>query len=228
MATALKVMLILHILCGLTALITGFISMLNRKGGKNHRLTGKIFFTGMTGVFITATFISIVKSLGFLFMVGFFSYYLACSGYRILYLKKLHLKQKPKVLDWLINSVGVLAGLALVIFSIHWFSSLGAWGTVPLSFGSFCLISGVQDVRSFFIPPNNKQHWIRTHGIRMGGSFAATVTAFTVVNVNIGSYNWVLWILPGVLIGIWAAKNIRQYLRPKDKKLILATENISH
>lgn len=207
----LHIMLIIHIITGFAALATGFISMLNRKGAKRHRLTGKIFFTAMTGVFISATIIAVIKGLAFLFMVGFFSYYLACSGYRILYLKKLHLAQKPKWLDWLISGIGVLAGLGLMIFSIRWFSERGPWGLVPLTFGLFCVSNGMLDLRNFFTPPKNKQHWLTTHGARMGGSFAATFTAFVVVNVNIGNLTWILWILPGTLVGIWITKILRAY-----------------
>jgi len=218
MKTALNIALIIHIISGFIALVTGFISMITSKGGKRHRFTGKIFFYAMTGVFITATFISIGKNLVFLFMVGFFSYYLACAGYRRLRLKKLHLQQKPAFIDWVVSLVGILAGLALVIFSITWFREKGAWGIVPLSFGSFCFLSGIQDLSSFFYAPKDKQHWIVSHGVRMGASFAATVTAFTVVNVNIGYYNWVLWVLPGVLIGIWISRTIKTYLKPKAVK----------
>jgi len=192
--------------------------MLNRKGGKTHRRTGKIFFAAMTGVFLTAVFIAIVKDLAFLFMVGFFSYYLACSGYRILYLKKLHLKQKPSWLDWTISGIGALAGIGLIIFSISWFLHRGAWGLVPLAFGSFCLLGSLQDIGSFFYPPKNKLHRITTHGARMGGSFAATVTAFIVTNVHIGTFDWVLWILPGVLVGIWISFAVRRYVSPKKPK----------
>jgi uncharacterized membrane protein len=223
MTTALQIALIIHIVCGFIALVTGFISMLTAKGGKRHRSTGKIFFYAMTGVFLTATFISIGKNLAFLFMVGFFSYYLACAGYRRLYLKKLHLQQKPKWIDWVISLIGILAGLALVVFSIAWFRDRGAWGIVPLSFGSFCFLNGFQDLSSFFYPPKNKQHWIVSHGVRMGASFAATCTAFTVVNLSIGpAYNWILWVLPGVLIGIWISRTIKAYLRPKMKNAEIA------
>jgi len=218
MAIFLKIVLIIHIVSGFAALITGFLSMLNKKGGTRHRLTGKIFFGGMTGVFISATIISIAKSLPFLFMVGFFSYYLACSGYRILFLKKLHMKQKPKALDWTISLTGIIAGVALILFSIGWFSNRGAWGFVPLTFGSFCVINGLQDISSFFYPPKNKQHWIITHGGRMGGSFAATLTAFIVVNVSIGAYTWILWILPGALTAIWISRVIKGYLQ-KNKRV---------
>jgi uncharacterized membrane protein len=214
MAQMLKIMLIIHIICGFTALVTGFISMLNRKGGKTHKLSGKIFFTGMTGVFITATIISVAKGLAFLFMVGFFSYYLACSGYRSLYLKKLHLGQRPKLLDWIISLTGIIAGIGLIVFSINWFTTRGPWGFVPLVFGVFCFLNGVQDISAFFYRPSNKKRWVINHGARMGGSFAASFTAFTVVNVSIGSYTWILWILPGVLIGIWISKTIRNFLTP--------------
>ena len=212
MTIALKIALIIHVISGFIALVTGFISMLTVKGGKRHRFSGKIFFSAMTGVFITATFISIGKNLVFLFMVGFFSYYLACAGYRRTRLKKLHLKQKPLIIDWAVSLIGIIAGLALVIFSITWFRDKGLWGIVPLSFGSFCLLSGIQDLSSFFYPPKDKQHWIVSHGVRMGASFAATFTAFIVVNVNIGgAYNWILWVLPGVLIGIWISRAIKGF-----------------
>src|SRR5215831_12712253 len=106
MKTALSIALIIHIISGLIALTTGFIAMMTTKGGKRHRSVGKIFFYAMTGVFITATFISIGKNLVFLFMVGFFSYYLACAGYRRIHLKKLHLGQKPAFIDWVVSGIG--------------------------------------------------------------------------------------------------------------------------
>jgi hypothetical protein len=85
------------------------------------------------------------------------------------------------------------------------------WGTVPLTFGIFCLTSGWKDIRRFYRRPADKQHWFFTHGSRMGGAFAATVTAFIVVNVQIGSLSWLLWILPGVLIGVWIGKILTHY-----------------
>ena len=219
MANALKIALIIHIISGFIALVTGFISMLTTKGGKRHRFSGKIFFSAMTGVFISATFISIGKHLPFLLMVGFFSYYLACAGYRRLHLKKLHLQQKPLLIDWVVSLTGIIAGLALVIFSVTWFRDKGAWGIVPLSFGSFCFLTGIQDLSSFFYPPKDKYHWIVSHGVRMGASFAATFTAFIVVNINIGGeYNWILWVLPGVLIAIWISRAIKSFLKPSREK----------
>lgn len=202
--------LAVHILSGFTALSTGFVSMLNRKGGRQHRLTGKIFFIAITGVFVTAIVLSILKPNPFLFMVGFFSYYLACSGYRALYLNKLPLNQKPGLTDWIINGTGLVSGLGLLIFSIHWFQTRGAWGFVPLNFGFFCLITAISDIRNFYKPQQSKLYHLINHGSKMGGAFAATVTAFIVVNFTLGTYTWVLWILPGFLIGFWISKNMEK------------------
>jgi uncharacterized membrane protein len=225
MTSLLKIMLVLHIISGFVSLGCGLLSMINKKGARQHRLTGKIFFTGMTGVFITATFIAIVKNIPFLFMVGFFSYYLASSGYRALYLKKLHLQQRPALLDWIISITGIIAGLALVTFSYFWFTQRGMWGSVPLTFGVFCFLSGWKDIRRFYNRPADKQHWFFTHGGRMGGAFAATVTAFVVVNVHIGSLSWLLWILPGVLIGLWIGSILRRYRKLfEGKKAAIAIE----
>jgi uncharacterized membrane protein len=218
MATALTLSLVLHILTGFTALITGFLSMLNRKGSKAHRLTGKLFFASMTGVFITAIFIAVAKNLAFLFMVGFFSYYLACSGYRVLYAKQAH-RQRPQFMDWLISGTGMLAGLALVLFSLHWFTNRGAWGAVPLVFGVFSFLNGFMDLRRFYKAPQSKQQYIIIHASRMGGSFAATLTAFIVVNLSLGELGWILWIAPGVLTGIWISRTTRNFLQPKRSKV---------
>ncbi len=211
MITSIRIAIIIHIISGSVALSCGLLSMLNKKGTRIHRQTGKIFFGSMTGVFITATFISVVKNIPFLFMVGFLSYYLACSGYRALYLKKLHLQQNPALIDWFINITGVLAGTGLIIFSYSWFLQKGVWGLVPFSFGLFCFRNGVSDISSFYKRPVIKQHWLFKHGARMGGAFAATLTAFIVVNINIGSASWILWILPGVLTGIWVSKILNGY-----------------
>ena len=227
MTSLLKIILILHIISGFTSLTCGLLSMLNKKGARKHRLTGKIFFYGMTGVFVTASFLAIAKNIPFLFMVGFFSYYLTCSGYRALYQKKLHLQQQPVLLDWIISITGIVAGLALATFSYFWFTQRGMWGTVPLAFGIFCFISGWKDIRHFYKRPVDKQHWFFTHGGRMGGAFAATVTAFIVVNVQIGSMSWLLWVLPGVLIGFWISVILRRYRKLfQGKKTTIRTEPV--
>jgi hypothetical protein len=200
MKTLLLIVLITHVISGTVALTTGLLSMLNRKGGKNHLITGKIFFWGMTGVFITAVTISIAKSLLFLFLVGFFSYYLACSGYRSLYLKKIHQEQKAALIDWVIGYAGLFFGFGLIIYSIIGIPKNGSLFTiVPIIFGVISLLFAYADIRKFYIRPTGKSHWLVSHAMKMSGAFSATVTAFVVVNIQINQ-QWVLWILPAAII----------------------------
>lgn len=49
-----KTLLLLHIAAGTVTLVSGPVSMMNRKGGKQHRLTGKVFFYAMMLVTVTA------------------------------------------------------------------------------------------------------------------------------------------------------------------------------
>lgn len=212
-------LLYLHIAGGFLALTTGLLSMMNRKGQSRHLLTGKLFFLGMTIVFITATLIALAKNLAFLLMVGFFSYYLACTGYRVLSLRRLHRDQRAGWPDWGLAVTGIVAGAALMIYAVGWFQTRGNWGWVPLSFGLFCFLSALSDIRLFLKKPGSSRFRIYRHGIRMGGSFAAALTAFVVTNLHLGSLSWLLWLLPGLLTGIWIGRLVRPYRPEKSPAL---------
>src|SRR5580692_11992297 len=114
----LGIILVLHIIGGSTALVSGLLAMLTKKGGKNHRLSGKFYFGGMTAVFISAIILSIGHHSPFLLMVGFFSYYAVVRGYRILSLKKLGRGQQAKPLDWMIMAVAAVFILGLLWWGI--------------------------------------------------------------------------------------------------------------
>ena len=78
-------------------------------------VAGTAVAVAMTGVFVTAIALSILKSLAFLFMVGFFSYYFVVRGYRQLYLKGLGRTQKAAAIDWFITGIALLFGGTAVI-----------------------------------------------------------------------------------------------------------------
>ncbi len=204
-------MLVLHIAGGTFALISGLVAMLTLKGSKIHRLAGKIYFWAMTAVFVGALFTAIGHHKDFLLMVAFFSYYMTVRGYRILSLKKLHQGQKAVPLDWLITTISGIFILAL----IGW----GSWGVfkgvnmgiVAIAFGIIGLTFFISDVKSFFYLPKEKMHWWYGHISSMGGSYISAVTAFVVVNIQLPQFQWVLWILPGIIGGIMIGRTIRKY-----------------
>ena len=155
------------------------------KGKHLHRLAGKIYFYGMSGVFVTAVLVSLAKNLPFLLMVGFFSYHMVCSGYRALYLKKLHIQQKPELIDWLLSIVAGAFNTALLIWGIYKQLRLSQpAGIIAIVFGLIGIQFVIVNIRRFFKKPNDKSHWLQSHIGGMMGGYLATWTAFLVVNIN--------------------------------------------
>ena len=77
-----RVLLLLHILCGSLSLISSALSISNKKGSSTHRFFGKFYFWGMVGVFLTAIPLAILKLNVFLLLIAIFSFYLAFAGMR--------------------------------------------------------------------------------------------------------------------------------------------------
>jgi uncharacterized membrane protein len=206
--------LIIHITSGSIGLLSGTAAMAAKKSGKIHRLAGKIFFFAMVGVFVSSIYMSIVKDNLFLLLVGFFSIYLAATGYRILSLKKLHLKTiKPALVDWTIGIVGLLSGAAMLCFAVVLLFRQNQFSIVIGVFGLLACWLGYRDIRKFSHFPAAKTHWIESHGLRMGGAYAATVTAFVVVNIQV-QLQWILWILPAVVIVPLAKRMVNMFITP--------------
>lgn len=207
----LRVMLWIHIAGGTSALITGLGAMLTKKGSPVHKRFGKIYFLSMTAVFVGALATAIGHHKDFLLMVAFFSYYMTVRGYRILYMKKLNLGQKPTWMDWMITGVSG----AFILFLLGWgvvalINGYGM-GIVGIVFGIIGSSFLIRDIRNFITPPSEKMHWWYGHIASMGGSYISAVTAFVVVNIQIGQFNWLLWILPGMIGGVLIGRTIRFY-----------------
>ncbi len=74
-------LLTLHIGGGCTAIFTGFLSMVFRKGGKSHRLLGTIFFYAMIAMAGSATYLaSFVVFEKINMAIGLFTLYLVLTG----------------------------------------------------------------------------------------------------------------------------------------------------
>ena len=131
----------LHAASGTLALMIAPLAMLAKKGSTWHRRWGKVFFYGMIVVAATAVFLAIVHPKNFwLALVAVFSFHLAASGYRSLYLKKLHEGLKPATLDlWLHGVAGVMNGGLLIGGSYTWSwvfatpSPYCSWCSAPLA-----------------------------------------------------------------------------------------------
>jgi uncharacterized membrane protein len=213
-------LMIAHIAGGTLSLISGIVPMLVVKGNNIHRLFGKIFFFGMTVVFLTGFTVSLIKNIPFLFLISIFSYYLVASGYRSLYLKKLGRGQKPAVVDWLLNIVSGIFMAGMVVSGIYLIIKGSAqMGTVSLVFGLVGTRGVIKSVHGFIKPTGNKTAWIEGHISGMVGGYIASVTAFLVINNDqyIGLPPVVAWLLPTVMLVPLIVYWIGRYKKPVKK-----------
>lgn len=206
----LTIMLIIHIAGGTIALLSGLAAMFTAKGGKTHRLAGKIYFGGMTAVFVGAVIVALGHNKLFLLMVGVFSYYMTVRGYRILFLKQLG-KLKPGILDLFILITSGIFMTGLLTWGVLSLVKGISMGIVAITFGGIGLSFLIRDIKNFITPPKEKMHWWFTHIGSMGGSYISAVTAFVVVNIQFQQFNWVLWILPPMIGSIIIGKTIKKY-----------------
>jgi uncharacterized membrane protein YfcA len=179
MAGFFKVILIIHILFGSVALFVAPAAMLTRKGGLWHRRWGKIFFWAITGVAVTAVGLSLIRSGLFFLLVALFSFYLALTGYRVLYRKTP--QQRPGKVDWTAASTMFLGSLALIAYGAFRVLT-SSFGIIAIVFGAIGLLLAISDLRDFCHHPADKMAWWYSHMTRMLAAYIATVTAFSVVN----------------------------------------------
>ncbi|WP_396178585.1 hypothetical protein [Flavobacterium sp.] len=218
-AKIVPIVLIVHIFFGAFGLTAGTLALFINKTLKLHKIAGKVFFYSMLGIFLTSIYMSLVSGNLFLLLVGFFSFYLAATGYRILFLKRLHVAIiKPKLLDYLIVATGVISGIAIIGLGVFLFSKGNMFWVVSCSFGLVSIGLGYKDAIKFKHPPTDKTHWIKSHASRMAGAYTATVTAFIVVNIQMAN-GWILWILPALIIIPTSQKIVNKFLAPHKKSI---------
>lgn len=189
---------IVHILAGATALVTGLLAMLTIKGGKAHRLNGKLYFWSMAIIFITSVYMALFKDMLFFVLIAFFSFQAAFNGYRILYLKKINQGQKAGMLDYIGIVVGGLAAVTMLYLGIVNWTARNDAAIILLVFGVFYALGVWNEYRKFKKPPTEKMFWLYKHLGQMGGAYIATTTAFLVNNSRFFSFipAVVLWLAP--------------------------------
>jgi uncharacterized membrane protein len=224
-ATYLRVLLALHILCGVVAFVCAPVALSTAKGGKTHRCWGKIYFWAMAGVAVTALILSFALPVFFLAMVAVFSFYSAFAAYRILSLKDMYTGARPKAFDWLAAVLTILSSLLLFLMGFLKPEVMGVGviqvvghnvSVVSVVFGIIGMRMGQASIAGFLKPPTTKMFWWFAHMEGMMGSYIAALTAFSAVNLTrwFGAAWWV-WLWPTIVgvpaIGIWKAYYERKF-----------------
>jgi len=183
MNTIFKVFLILHVIGGSLGLFSGMINIIRRKGDKNHKIVGKVFFVSMLAAGISSLILSYLHPNSFLFMVGVFTLYMVSSGQRYLTEKQIN-NFSPNIIDWTITILMCLAGLLFVILGASAILKSNLFGVVYIVFGGLGLLFVGQDYINYNNKSRIKNYRLLAHLQRMTGSFIAALTAFLVVNAK--------------------------------------------
>ncbi len=208
-----KVILLIHIVCGTTGLLTGSLNIIRKKGDKKHKIIGNVFAWSMLCGGFSALILSILHPNYFLFIIGIFTIYMVGTGKRYVYLKLLGSSQKPDFIDWLLTGVMLITGLTLVVLGINMLLSQKTFGLVLIVFGFFSLLFVRVDFKNYRGKSQIKNYWLITHLQRMIGAYIAAFTAFLVVNAHLlpivlpSVFAWLLptFVLTPVIIN-WSRK----------------------
>jgi uncharacterized membrane protein len=199
MKTVMYTLLLIHILSGFVALLTGGISMLMQKGGKVHRKAGKGFFYAMISVGVTALIIAFFKDIYFLLMIAVFALYLTIMGYRsLLFMRKAILK--PTLFDWFFAafSLAFIAATSWLFFVRTPLSVAGMQPVLAVLNSIFLILIIRQSFNYLNFNRKTANDWLIQHIIFMMAAYIATITAFLVTNVH-SNPAFIVWLTPTVL-----------------------------
>ena len=205
-----KILLAIHIFFGSIGLLTGTLNIIRKKGNKPHFLVGKLFFFSMIINAIAGFIMSILHNNIFLLIVAVFSFYMVCTGQRILSLKNLAVNQKPAPIDYCLTFGMLLFGSGFIIYGGFLLLNQNYFGSVMLLFGSISIFFVRTDLHLYKGIVKFKNYWLLVHLQRMIGAYIASVTAFivTVHQFNLGIIGW---LLPTVVLVPLIVKWSRHY-----------------
>ncbi|HRP00451.1 MAG TPA: hypothetical protein PLN54_13530 [Flavobacteriales bacterium] len=197
----LKIIISIHAVSGVIALLVAPLAMLVAKGGDAHRLWGRTFFYAMAVVATTAILAGILRPNTLMALVAVFSFHMIASGYRALYLKKLHQGQRPNGVDiFLMGTAGIVnAGLFLWGLSHVLMGDRAAGPIIFLVFGTIGLSFVWRDFQRFHQRTHDKREWLYAHMSGFMGGYIGTVSAFSAVNLEMIQPVWLRWLWPTVL-----------------------------
>lgn len=166
--------LILHVIAGIIAMLTGFAAIITVKGGKKHIRSGRYFLKMMVIVIATALIgVFVFERNTFLLVITLLSGYTAYSGLRVL---KLH-GQKPAWIDYIIPVLVLAAG----IYYLYYIRSIGLyWAPVIVysTLGALALVT-IYDLSRVFIPVAILQKtMIYEHIYKVTSSLTGITSAF--------------------------------------------------
>ena len=191
-----------HWIAGGVALVVAPLAMAVRKGGRWHRRCGLAFVYSMMVVCATAIMVAIPKGNVVMALVAVFSFHLTASGWRALYLKKLHKGQRPTRIDWLLHGTAGAFNFCLLLWGMGGMLMHHTRDPMHIIFAVFGAIGTVlvlRYVRQFYKRRHDRSEWLFDHFTGMIAGYIATVSAFSAVNLSAYLPALVTWLWPTVI-----------------------------
>ena len=185
----------IHILAGTIALLAAAFAICSEKGKKIHITAGRTYYWGMVSIFLTALPMSIITSNVFLFLIAFFSFYLAFAGRRFAQNRK----GIVSIVDWIAVGLMIAAGLGMWVLAVFYSIENNSQYITLTVFGFLAIALGYTDYKTYKQQEATGKKRIARHLTNMLAGTIAVVTAILVVNVNIEPV-WIWWVLPTALI----------------------------
>jgi len=188
---------LIHGIAGYLIFVTGLLQYLLQKGGKRHRIIGKIYFFTWFVLVISGAAIGGVM----ITFLGLFGLYYAITGIRFAVVKG----QPDSPLDKAISAIGFTCSIAILFFAGKFYLKGNInFATIFVVFGLLFGINSFKDVRTLFVGVNkhplasHKMYWFFEHYTRFTISFIAALTAFSAIQ-NVTTVVVINWMLPTVL-----------------------------
>lgn len=217
-----KAIILIHVLAGSTALISGLFAMFTKKGRGNHNKAGLIYKYAMYVTCLFAVSATLIKFQSFFLAIGLFSFYLVFSGDRAIKLWQLKSTYQVKKVDHLINIFFLLVSVYMVGWPLVKMIMVGKFFvSVLMIFGLIMFFNVLKDFKNYrnsdLFEPKQK-YWLLRHIGMMGGSYISAFTAFAVNNIAIEA-NYLIWLAPTLIGTFFIVKATRNWRN----KLGLAT-----
>lgn len=222
----------LHIIGGAVGLVSMFVPLLARKGGRLHRRVGKVFAVAMTtagisGVVMAAAWLLVPARLGegdpaslrvrglFFGAIGML---LLCAVQQMLrsLARKHSPGPQPSALDLGLPIASLVVGLAAVVAGLAWRRPL------PIGFGALAVASAIGDLRFVLRPLSSPRAWWYQHMRGVMGAMLSAITAFAVfggrrlfAEVVPAELWWLPWFGPTLVVVplfmVWIARWRRRF-----------------
>lgn len=188
-------LLILHIISGTITLLSSIIAIGSKLADSAHRwhvISGRLFFIGMTGIFITGLSMSSIRFNPPMLFIAIFSFYFAWMGRRY----AINRKGTPDQLDRIVVPMMLIGFIGMVAYGVYSQYFQGqSFGIVIMVFGIIGVLNAYTDWQILRKGGATGKERIAEHLGKMLGGTIAAITAFLVVNVHFEPAI-VVWLLP--------------------------------